>query len=189
MGRIIRTFALLLVGILLGSVTLLGQFQTASPTTASRVFFNGPGFGFSNNFFIPSFDFFPGYYSPYQAGGFYNPTPYPYLPNHWWVSQYPIADPRQEGYNPSAGYPKESVATLLLDTYPAKSRIVLDGIFVGTTDSLGPTQLPVGEHTLRVEAPGYEPSETILKVEQPVLEQLEIRLTPATHAAKPAPRS
>jgi hypothetical protein len=45
-------------------------------------------------------------------------------------------------------------------------------------DYLGPIQLPIGEHTLRVEAVGYEPSETIISVEQPVLQQLEISLKP-----------
>ena len=68
---------------------------------------------------------------------------------------------------------------MLLETYPKKARVVLDGLYVGTSDSLGPFQLPVGEHTLRVEAAGFEPSETVLKVEQPVLQQLEVRLKAA----------
>ena len=129
-----------------------------------------------------SYGFCGGYYSP-----FLNVVPYsstdPYLPKHWWVERYPSVDPRQSGYNPGSGYAKEEVTTLLLDTYPKKARIVLDGLYVGTTDSLGPFQLPIGEHTLRVEAAGFEPSETVLKVEQPVLQQLEIRLKPVTRRA------
>jgi hypothetical protein len=34
-------------------------------------------------------------------------------------------------------------------------------------------------HVLRVEAKGFEPSETVLKVEKPTLQQLEIRLKTA----------
>jgi hypothetical protein len=113
---------------------------------------------------------------------------YNYAPNYWWTGPNSGTDPRQEGYNPSSGYPSETVSTLLLETFPAKARVILDGVFIGTADSLGPTQLPAGEHSLRVEAASYEPSETILKVEQPTLQQLEIRLNPIAHTTKPAPR-
>lgn len=139
--------------------------------------------GYVTPYFFPSYGGFGGYgfygyYSP-----FVNPIPYastdPYLPKYWWSERYPTLDPRQSGYNPNGGYAKEEVTTLLLETYPKKARIVLDGLFVGTSDSLGPFQLPAGEHTLRVEAAGFEPSETVLKIEQPVLQQLEVRLKPA----------
>ncbi|MFB3921291.1 MAG: PEGA domain-containing protein [Terriglobia bacterium] len=120
---------------------------------------------------------FFGYYSP-----FIDPVPHastnPYLPKYWWSERYPTLDPRQAGYNPNAGYAKEEVTTLLLETSPKKARVVLDGLYIGTSDSLGPFQLPAGEHTLRVEAAGFEPSETVLKIEQPVLQQLEVRLKP-----------
>lgn len=139
-------------------------------------------------YYYPASVGYGGYFSPF-LGLPSAPLAYGYLPNYWWVSSYPIADPRQDGYNPSAGYAWGGVMTLVLDTTPTKARIVLDGLFVGTTDKLGPFQLPIGEHTLRVEADGYEPSETALKVEQPFLEQLEVRLTPTKHAAKPGPPS
>ena len=136
--------------------------------------------GYVQPYFYPSYSPF----SYYGFGGFYSPfvnvpgipRAVPDLPNYWWAEHYPTADPRQAGYNPSSGYPKESVTTLLLATYPLNTRIILDGIYVGRADYLGPIQLPVGEHTLRVEAPGYETSETVLNVEVPVLQQLEIRL-------------
>ncbi|MBI1941950.1 MAG: PEGA domain-containing protein [Acidobacteria bacterium] len=143
-------------------------------------------------YFYPSFS----QYGYHGFGGFYSPflnlpTPppaVPYLPKYWWVEPYPSADPRQAGYNPSSGYSRESVTTLLLVTYPLNTRIVLDGIYVGRADYLGPIQLPLGEHTLRVEAPGFEPSETVLNVEEPVLQQLEVRLKPAAQAeSKPRP--
>ena len=136
--------------------------------------------GYVQPYFYPS-------YSPfghYGFGGFYSPfvslpsipRTEPDLPNYWWAEHYPTADPRQAGYNPSSGYSKESVTTLLLVTSPLNTRIILDGIYVGRADYLGPIQLPPGEHTLRVEAPGYETSETVLNVEEPALRQLEIRL-------------
>lgn len=143
----------------------------ASPTYVTPYFFPSHG-GFG------PYGFYGGYYSP-----FLDPTPYfstdPYLPKYWWVERYPSIDPRQAGYNPNSGYAKEEVTTLLLETSPKKARVVLDGLYVGTSDSLGPFQLPIGEHTLRVEAAGFEPSETVLKIEQPVLQQLEIRLKAA----------
>ena len=126
-----------------------------------------------------------GWYGGYSGG--YGST-YSYLPNYWWTGYYPTADPRGEGYNPNAGYAWDSVTTLLLETFPAKARVTLDGIFVGTTDTLGPFQLPLGQHTLRIEAAGFEPSETVLKVERAVLQQLEVRLTKSVRGAKPAPR-
>jgi len=100
---------------------------------------------------------------------------------------YPIGDPRQDGYNPSSGYPWESVTALILDTYPDKARVILDGLFIGTSNYLAPLQLPPGEHSLRVEASGYEPSETILKIERPTIEQLVIRLSPVHTSSKPGP--
>ena len=78
---------------------------------------------------------------------------------------------------------------LLLETTPAKASVTLDGILVGTMDCLGPFQLPMGEHTLRVDAAGYEPSITVLHVEKPLLQQLEVRLTEVTHTSKPGPKS
>jgi hypothetical protein len=80
------------------------------------------------------------------------------------------------------------VTTLLLSTFPAKARVILDGVFVGTADCLGPTQLPLGEHTLRVDATSYEPSEIVLKVEQPTVQELDVRMKPIVHLAKPGPR-
>jgi hypothetical protein len=139
----------------------------SGPAYVQPYFFGGGGFG--------PFGFYGGYYTPFVSVPFYGST-YPYLPKYWWIERYPSADPRQAGYNPNSGYPKEQVTTLLLVTYPVKSRVILDGLYVGTSDNLGPIQLPIGVHILRVEALGFEPSETVLKVEQPTLQQLEVRL-------------
>lgn len=125
----------------------------------------------------------PSFYGPSSA-----PTAYSYLPNHWWTGYYNDVDPRGIGYNPSAGYDWSSVTTLLLKTFPAKARVTLDGIYVGTMDLLGPFQLPLGEHTLRIEAAGYLPSETVLKVEKAVVQQMSVRLSAIAHAAKTAPK-
>ncbi len=122
----------------------------------------------------------------------YSPAFYPMFfapaPNYWWVSHYPLADPRQEGYNPSAGYAWDTVSTLLLKTYPANASVTLDGNELGSADSFGPFQLPLGEHTLRLEAAGFEPSETVLKVEQPLVQRLEVKLNALGQSAKPGPR-
>jgi hypothetical protein len=156
--------------------TLVGQgAPTGSygPTYVQPYFFGGGGFG--------PYGFYGGYYSPFVSVPSYGSTN-PYLPKYWWIERYPSADPRQAGYNPNSGYPKEEVTTLLLVTYPVKSRVILDGLFVGTSDNLGPIQLPVGVHILRVEALGFEPSETVLKVEHPTLQQLEVRLKTESRA-------
>ena len=99
-----------------------------------------------------------GGYSPFYGGGYSAPAG-PYLPNGWWTGYYGNTDPRGPAYNPDSGYAWESVTTLLLETLPTKARVTLDGIFVGLADSLGPFQLPSGQHTLRVEAAGFEASE------------------------------
>jgi hypothetical protein len=139
----------------------------AGPTYVRPYFFGGGGFG--------HFGYYGGHYTPFVSVPTFGST-YPYLPKYWWVERYPSADPRQTGYNPNSGYPKEEVTTLLLVTFPVKSRVILDGLYVGTSDNLGPIQLPIGVHILRVEALGFEPSETVLNVEQPTLQQLEVRL-------------
>jgi len=158
-----------------------------APPTSSAVTYGG----YVQPYFFPSFGnlgwFGGGFYSPFVNVPTLPPA-YPYLPKYWWVSPYPTADPRQSGYNPASGYPRESVTVLLLTTHPVRTRIILDGIYIGTSDYLGPIQLPVGEHTLRVEAAGYEPSETVLKIEEPVLQQLEVRLKPVPSRPKPEVR-
>jgi hypothetical protein len=80
------------------------------------------------------------------------------------------------------------VGTLILDTNPPKAGVTLDGIFAGTTDMLGPFQLPVGEHTLHIEASGFEPSDIIVKFDQPGVQNLNVELKRLTATAKPAPQ-
>ncbi len=194
-----------LVGVLTGTNLVAGPppgagqpGQAAAPRSSPAANFANFSGSPAHTIFFPSFfgyggfgyGGYSGFYSPLYSGQYVG-SHYPYMPNYWWTSAYPTADPRQEGYNPRAGYPWNSVTTLILETIPAKSRITLDGVFVGTSDTLAPFQLPMGEHTLRVEAAGYEPSEIALKVEEPVLQQLEVRLNPAGQPptrSKPAPR-
>jgi hypothetical protein len=80
------------------------------------------------------------------------------------------------------------VGALILDTNPPDARVTLDGIYAGTTDKLGPFQLPVGEHTLHIEAAGFEPSDIIVKFDQPGVQSLNVKLKRLTVSAKPAPR-
>jgi hypothetical protein len=154
-----------------------GGFGSASAAPAV----SGPNY--VTPYFFPAFGgfggfgFYGGYYSPFIDFSSMHST-HPYLPKYWWSERYPSADPRQAGYNPNAGYPKEEVTTLLLVTYPVKTRVILDGLFIGTSDNLGPIQLPLGMHTLRVEALGFEPSHTVMNIEEPTLQQLEVRLNP-----------
>lgn len=190
MGRIIRLRVLI---VFLTGLLLVGQRALTASDKAPQVGWSTPSPPSASDvqpYFFPSsspWGWFGGYYSPFVNVPTLPPAR-PYLPNYWWVEPYPSADPRQAGYNPASGYPKDEVTTLLLVTSPAKARVILDGLYVGTADYLGPIQLPLGEHTLRVEAAGYEPSETVLSVEQPVLQQLEVRLKPQTPPAKPEAR-
>ena len=126
-----------------------------------------------------------GYDFPYFAAPSYGYQP----PNYWWVSKYPSEDSRQAGYNPSGGYEWESVGALILTTYPANARVTLNGIFVGTADHLGPFQLPAGQHTFRLAAEGFEPSDHIVNVEKPGPLFLDVHLQRSHVAAKPGPQS
>ncbi len=182
-----KSVLVVLVFTTLGSTSLFGQRghgrggfnQMLLPATYNGSYGYSPWSNSYNTFSYGS------YYTPFYS----LPSPYPYMPNYWWASPYPIADPRQEAYNPSGGYPAGTVAVILLSTSPAKARITLDGIFVGNADALGPIQMPVGEHSLRVEAAGFEPAETVLKIEQPVLQQMDVRLNAVQSKPKPGPRS
>ena len=136
----------------------------------------------------PSYSVSPaygGYGLPFFAAPFYGYQP----PNYWWVSSYPIEDPRQAGYNPSAGYEWESVGALILKTYPANARVTLNGIFVGTADHLGPFQLPAGQHTIRLTAEGFESSDHIVNVERAGPLFLDVHLERKGTAPKPGPKS
>ena len=173
MRRALRNGLLLLAGIIFGAQASMAQrafgFAGAPRAVYSPSFFGGYG-GYG------------GFGLPFFAGPVgYQP------PNYWWVSPYASEDPRQEGYNPYAGYEWDSVGALILTTSPAKARVTLDGVFVGTSDRLGPFQLPAGEHTLRVAAEGFEPSENIVKVTQPGPLFLDVQLQRSSVVPKPAP--
>jgi hypothetical protein len=93
------------------------------------------------------------------------------------------------GDNPNAGYEWEGVGALILATNPPKARVTLDGIYAGIAENLGPFQLPVGEHTLHIEAPGFEPSDIIVKFDKPGVQNLTVDLKRLTASNKPTPRS
>jgi PEGA domain len=134
--------------------------------------------------FYPSYGYGYGYSSPFLIPPSTPVAPRPYMPNGWWASPYPSEDPRQAGYNPRAGYRWEDVTTLILGTSPQKAEITLDGSPIGSATDLGPIQLPLGDHTLRVEAEGYEPSETVLSVKAASVRRLQITLKAAATASK-----
>lgn len=179
MRRVPRIGLLLLTGIVFGAEALMAQ-RGFGVSPAPRAAFAATS---------RSFGGYGGYYGGYGGLGFpYFAAPIAYQPpNYWWVSPYASEDPRQGGYNPSAGYEWDSIGALILTTYPAKARVTLDGIFVGTSDRLGPFQLPAGEHTLRLTAEGFEPSENIVKVEQPGPLFLDVQLQRSSVVPKPGP--
>ena len=131
-----------------------------------------------------------GGYPGFGGSGLYpsSSSPLDVPPKYWWVSPYPSENPCQAGCNPNAGYEWDSVGTLILDTTPPKARVTLDGIYAGTTDKLGPFQLPVGEHTLHIEASGFETSDIIVKFDQPGVQNLNVEMKRLTASAKPAPQ-
>jgi len=128
-------------------------------------------------------DFYPAFGGVYGA----STSPLDVPPPYWWVSPYPSENPCQAGCNPNAGYEWDSVGTLILDTNPPKAQVSLDGIYAGTTDKLGPFQLPVGEYTLHVQYPGYEASDVIVKFDRPGVQSLNVVLKRLTAYAQPAP--
>ncbi len=171
MTRVLRNGLLIFAALVCASGPLLAQRVRVGPPT--------PTF-----FYPPAYPLFSG------SGGFglsYYSGPYAYAPNYWWVSPYPLADPRQEAYNPSAGYEWDSVGTLILTTSPEKARVTLDGVYAGTADKLAPFQLPSGDHTLHVTADGYETYDTVIKVDKPGPLLLDVRLKRVSVSAKPTP--
>ena len=109
-------------------------------------------------------------------------------PSSGWANSGPSENPCQAGCNLNAGHEWDSVGALILDTNPPEARVTLDGIYAGTTDMLGPFQLPVGEHTLHIEAAGFEPSDIIVRFDEPGVQSLNVKLKRLTVSAKPAPR-
>jgi len=199
MHRGTRIVSLFLGGMLLTSPALLAQrgYVSSAPATGGSGFVPAPtGYGA-----LPvTFPSFPSYsqfgfgfreirsqtVDPSWIAPSYPPAS---APNYWWVSPYPMGEVRQDGYNPDSGYEWDSVGALLLTTFPLKAQVTLDGTCVGTADKLGPFQLPVGAYTLRVEAVGYQPSETVVKFDVPGVRQLDIKLKPLKVAANAAKRN
>ena len=181
MSRSSCIFVLLALALLLASAPTFAQRVTAgAPARVSASYRSAPfyrGFSGYGGYGFGGYPFYPAWTAPLSVA-----------PNYWWVSPYPLADPRQDGYNPSAGYEWDSVGTLILNTNPPQARVTLDGIYAGTTDKLGPFQLPVGEHTLHIEAPGYEPTDVVVKFDKPGVQTLDLGLKRLTASAKPAPR-
>jgi hypothetical protein len=184
MSRTIGKLTVILAVMMVLTEMLLAQGRGgfgSQPTPISRAVVAQPGpvtaFGYAGySGFYPSYS---GAYSPYFE------SQATYAPKYWWVGPYSIDDPRQDGYNPNAGYAWDSVGTLLLTTFPVRAHVNLNGNSIGTANYLGPIQLPAGEHTLRIEAAGYEPYETVLRVDSPVAQELEVRLRPLPPATKP----
>ena len=195
MSRTIGKLTTILIVMMAASGTLLAQGRGGSgsqPSPISRAVSARPvpvtTFGYATpvySGFSPSYGGYGGAYSPFFESSS-SQAPYPYMPKFWWVGPYGIDDPRQDGYNPNAGYAWDSVGTLMLTTFPARARVQLDGTSIGAANYLGPIQLPAGEHTLRIETPGYEPYEAVLRVDSPVAQELEVRLRPLAQAVKPA---
>jgi len=194
MHRGTRILSLLLGGIFLTSPTLLAQRGIAhsAPATAGASFIAPPS-GYTG--MSPVFPAFPSYpqFSSYNFGQIrpqsadpswiapsYPPDP---APSYWWVRPYPMGEVPQVGYNPDAGYQWDSVGALVLNTFPLKAQVTLDGTCVGTADKLGPFQLPVGRYTLRVEAAGFQPTETVVKFDEPGVRELDIKLKPLVAAS------
>ena len=158
----------------------------------------GVGHGYHSHYHSTPFYNSPEWSGWYGNGGFYpafggngvyasSTSPLDVPPPYWWVSPYPSENPCQAGCNPNAGYEWDSVGTLILDTNPSKAQVTLDGIYAGTTDKLGPFQLPVGEHTLHIQYPGYEPSDVIVRFDRPGVQSLNVALKRLTASATPAP--
>jgi len=181
MSRSSCIFVLLALALLLASAPTFAQRVTAgAPARVSASYRSAPfyrGFSGYGGYGFGGYPFYPAWTAPLSVA-----------PNYWWVSPYPLADPRQDGYNPSAGYEWDSVGALILNTNPPNARVSLDGVYVGTTDKLGPFQLPTGEHTLHLEAAGYEPSDTVVKFDKPGVQTLDVKLERLTASAKPVPR-
>jgi hypothetical protein len=151
-----------------------GNYHAASCVRSGG--YSGGGYGYGGYGY--------GGYPAFGNDGYAQWTP----PNAWGANRYPSENPCQAGCNPDAGYEWDSVGTLILDTNPPQARVSLDGIYAGTTDRLGPFQLPVGEHTLHIEAIGFEPSDIIVRFDKPGVQSLNIELKRLTASAKPGPR-
>lgn len=199
MHRGTRIVSLLLGGMLLTSPTLLAQrggVGSAAPTGGSG-FVPAPSGLSAPPVMFPSFPSYPQFgfgfreirarsVDPSWTAPPYRPDP---APSYWWVRSYPTGDVPQVAYNPDSGYEWDSVGALLLNTFPLKAQVILDGTCVGTADKLGPFQLPVGAYTLRVEALGYQPSVTVVRFDEPGVRELDIKLKPLIATARAATRN
>jgi hypothetical protein len=177
MSHTSRVTVLLTLILLLASVPGFAQWRSGGAATHSYGSYHS----------APAYRGYGGDYGGYPSFGNYG-YQQGTAPNYWWAGPYPSEDPCQAGCNPNAGYEWDSVGALILDTNPANARVTLDGIYAGTTDRLGPFQLPVGQHTFHIEAAGFEASDIVVKFDKPGVQTLNVELKRLTASAKPAPR-
>jgi hypothetical protein len=186
MTKILSSVPRIALLITMASLPALAEWRAASPAGSQTQSYNSVA---------PSYER-SGSYGGWDGnlvfgGSGLNPSsssPLDVPPNGWWASPYPSENPCQDGCNLNAGYEWGTVGALILETNPPQARVTLDGIFAGTTDKLGPFQLLIGEHTLHIEAAGYEPTDVIVSFDEPGTQSLNIALKRLTATAKPAPR-
>lgn len=196
--RVMFSFALVLAGLPAFAQSAAGvRGSRPAPSMASRGYADhravpiGSGYSYGG--------FYPGAYGPaaYDYDGFFPAfggatglytSPLDVPPQGWWASPYPSQNPCQAGCNPNAGYEWDSVGTLILNTNPPTAQVALDGVPAGTTDKLGPFQLPVGEYTLHINAPGFESADVVVKFDRPGVQTLNVELKRLANYAKPAPQ-
>src|SRR5579872_6347803 len=175
---------------LLGCIPVCAQYRAGGAGFGGhRSYYNaGPSYDYGGPYFGGG-PWFGGFYPAFGGNGLYasSSSPLDVPPRYWWVSPYPSENPCQAGCNPNAGYEWDSVGTLILETNPPKAQVILDGILAGTTDKLGPFQLPVGRHTLHIQFAGFEPSDVIVNFDQPGVQTLNVELRRLTAFTKPAP--
>jgi hypothetical protein len=181
---------------------------SAVPVLAAHGYSRGYGYGhgYSNHYFGSRFGFGFSYYQPYYGYYGYYPSyapfyygygPYDYYPRAYYGPVYvdPSGPPAYRityGDGQSRDVNRNSTAWLNLNIQPGDTSVYIDGQYAGKASEFGRDKklLPVtpSDHTLRLQAPGYQSVVIDLKVNP--LQTLDVfqRLQPGTNSsASPVP--
>src|SRR5262245_21062174 len=76
--------------------------------------------------------------------------------------------------------------SLLRHCQPERDEVFIDGEREGTVPLPGPVPLPPGEHTIKVQKPGYAPLIDVFKITRKSQTRLDVELVPVSGAVKVA---
>jgi hypothetical protein len=186
-----RRALLVALAIILISCSAVPVLAAHGYSRGHSYYYSGSRFGFGFSYYQPYYGYY-GYY-PFFGSFYYGYGPYYYYPPAYYGSVYanpgPPAYQITYGDGQPRGVNRNGTAWLNLNIQPRDTSVYIDGQYAGKASEFGRDKklLPVtpSDHTLRLQAPGYQSVVIDLKVNP--LQTLDVfqRLQPGMNSSAP----